>query len=186
MRDYLRRWPRHAQMVAGISLSVVLVAMLYILSSLWAWYADGTRRLEDMEPRIARLHGFVQSEDVLLDSSAAIAAELATLTYPATADSVATGAGVQQQLRAQLESAGLAITGSQVLPAVSLQGLEEIRINLTATGSVEDVDQALLALQEARPLLLVRSLELTPARTRRGDDAQTLVLRLNVSAVKLL
>ncbi|MCK9564302.1 MAG: type II secretion system protein M, partial [Bacteroidales bacterium] len=83
-------------------------------------------------------------------------------------------------------TAGLSVSGSQVLPAVPMQGLEEIRVTLTASGSSEAFDQALLALQEARPLLLVRKLELSPARARRGDDSQTLTVKLDISAVKLL
>lgn len=183
--DYLRSWPRHAQVVAGITLAAVLVVVLYILSSLWSWYADGTRRLEDMEPRIARLHGLVYSEEALRDSGSEVAGSLTALAYP-VAEAAATGARVQQELRRHLEGAGLSVSGSQVLPAVPMQGLEEIRVTLTASGSSEAFDQALLALQEARPLLLVRKLELSPARARRGDDSQTLTVKLDISAVKLL
>lgn len=185
MMDYLRSWPRHAQVVAGITLAVILLVMLQILSSLWVWYADGTRRVEDMEPRIARLHGLAHSEDTLRASGAEVASSLAELTYPA-GEAATTGARVQQELRRHLEGAGLSVSGSQVLSAVALEGLEEIRVTLTATGSSEAFDQALLALQEARPLLLVRKLELSPARARRGDTSQTLTTKLDISAVKLL
>lgn len=185
MRDYFRGWPRHAQVIAGVVLAVVSIVLLYVLQSLWSWYAEGTRRLEDMEPRIARLHGLVYSEETLRSRGSEAAAGLAALAYPG-GEAAATGARVQQELRRHLEGAGLSVSGSQVLPAVPMQGLEEIRVTLTASGSSEAFDQALLALQEARPLLLVRKLELSPARARRGDDSQTLTVKLDISAVKLL
>lgn len=185
MRDYFRAWPRHAKLVAGITTACMSVVLLYLLGSLWSWYAEGTRRLEDMEPRIARLHGLFASEETLRDNGGEVAASLQGMTYPA-GDTAAAGARVQQELRKYLEDAGLSVSGSQVLPAVQLQGLEEIRVTLTASGGTEAFDQALVALQEARPLLLVRKLELSPARTRRGDDSQSLTIKFDISAVKLL
>lgn len=184
--DLWRQLPRHAQLVAAGCAGVTALVLLLILSSLWGWHSDNKHRLEDIEPRIARLLGYIHSHDQLDDASARAHDQLATLTYPASSDSAATGANIQQQLRHQLEAAGLGVTGSQVLAAQARQGFEEIRVNLTASGSMEALDQALLALQQMRPLVLVNSLELSPARARRNDPEQNVMLQLGVSVVRLL
>ncbi|MFA5496326.1 MAG: type II secretion system protein GspM [Porticoccaceae bacterium] len=184
--DLWRQLPRHAQVVAAGCAGAIALVVLVILSSLWSWHSDNSQRLEDIEPRIARLLGYIHSFDQLDVAAAHTHAQLASLTYPAGSDSAATGANVQQQLRHQLEAAGLSVTGSQVLAAQARQGFEEIRVNLTASGSMEALDQALLALQQMRPLVLVNSLELSPARARRNDPEQNVMLQLGVSVVRLL
>ncbi len=182
---FLRHLPFHARLVAGILITLLLVGLVVILSSLAGWYAENNQRIDDLEPRIGRMRGFTTNTEQLERSVRQARQQLTRFAYPATGDTATVGARVQQELRGYLEQAGISVTGSQVMEAESLEGFEEIRVDVSATGSVEALDQILLALQEARPLLLIDSLELSPARTRRGDNNQRLIIRMKLSALRL-
>lgn len=175
----------HARTVASILGGGILLLLFLTVSELLDWYTENTRKLKEFEPRIARLQGYTQSIDGLRRASTQAKEQLSALTYPASSDSGSTGATVQQQLRQHFEAAGLNVTGSQVLAPKVQQGFEDIHIDLTATGPMESLDQALLVLQTMRPLLLVHALELSPAPTRHDDKSQNIVLRLSVSVVRL-
>ncbi len=162
------------------------MVLLVVVATLWGWYAQNTERLTDLEPVIGRLRGFTANVDTLETNTRQARAQLTEYTYSGDRDTASTGARVQQQLRGYLEQAGLNVSGSQVLEAETLNGFEEIRVDVSAFGSVDALDQALLALQTARPLLLVESLELSPAGNRRGNDnRQRLIIRMSLSALRL-
>jgi len=177
--------PAQARLVAGGLLAVLLVLLLLVTGRMLSWYAEGSQRLQHAEPRIARLLGFADSVDTLRESGTHIGQRLEALTYPATTDMASTGANAQQQVRRIAEAAGLGVTGSQVLGPTAHEGFQEIRIDLTASGTMESLEQVLLGLREARPLILVRSIEMNPVLDRRQQTAQNLSLSLRVSVLKL-
>ena len=177
--------PAHARFVAGVLLAFLVVLLLLAAGRMLSWYADGSQRLQYAEPRIARLLGFADSVETLRESSEHIGQRLEALAFPATMDLASTGANAQQQVRRLAEAAGLAVTGSQVLGPTAHEGFQEIRIDVTASGTMEDVEQVLLGLREARPLILVRSVEVTPALNRRQPTAQNVAVSLRVSVLKL-
>lgn len=187
MIDYFRQLPAHARAVALALLAVLALILLYVLVALAGWFIDSNRQLQQLEPRIARLQGYTLSEDTLRASAQAVQDNLSDLAYPAADDTATTGAAVQQQLRRHLETAGFSVSGSQLLAAQAHEGgFEELRVDLSGVGSMEALDQVLLELQNARPLLLLRGLSMSPVRTRRGDGTQTLNVEFSVSAVRLL
>lgn len=177
--------PTHARLVAGVLLAVLLVLLMLATGKMLSWHAEGSQRLEHAEPRIGRLLGFADSVEALRESSEHIGQRLQALAYPATTDLASTGANAQQQVRRLAEAAGLEVTGSQVLGPTAHEGFQEIRIDVTASGTMEDLEQVLLGLREARPLILVRSVEVTPALNRRQPTAQNVALSLRVSVLKL-
>lgn len=189
--DAARQWygglPVHARLVSTALFAAIAALLLIVALRGLGWYLDGSERLADSEPRYARLQGYIHSVDALRDSSAAIDQALDGLTYSADRDVAATGAAAQQQLRRLLESAGMAVSGSQVLSPEEHEGFQEIRMDLEASGSMAALEQALIALREARPLVFVQSLQVTPVRTRsrNAPDEQNIALSLNVSVVKL-
>lgn len=180
-------WPGHVRLVAGTLFGTVFLVLLLVAMRGVSWYLQGSERLAFTEPRYARLQGFIQSVDTLRINSAEVASSLRDLTYPAEDDLAATGASAQQHLRRLLESSGLDVSGSQVLSPEEHEGYLEIRLDLEANGPMEALEQALLALSEARPLVFVRSLDLAPQHNRRRNapEVQNVVLSLEASVVKL-
>ncbi|MEQ9465303.1 MAG: type II secretion system protein GspM [Haliea sp.] len=177
--------PAHARVVAAVLVAALFVLLLLVAGTMVSWYAEGSQRLQHAEPRIARLLGFADSVEALRASSEQIGQRLEALAYPATADLASTGANAQQQVRRLAEAAGLGVTGSQVLGPTGHDGFQEIRIDVTASGTMDGVEQVLLGLREARPLILVRSIEVTPVLNRRQQTVQNVALSLRVSVLKL-
>ena len=77
------------------------------------------------------------------------------------------------------------VSGSQLLAPVAHDGFQELRLELKVTGPMVALERALFALQQARPAVLLRSLELAPKRDRRQDDNRDVIFSLAVSVVKL-
>ena len=65
----------------------------------------------------------------------------------------------------------MAVTNSQVLPIREHEGFDHIGLKMTLSGDIAALDQALQALNEYVPLLLVESLDVWPARAPRGKTA---------------
>lgn len=185
MKQYLLGLPAHARVVAAALLALTACVVIYILLALGSWFLENQQRIYDLVPRIARLQGYTLSEETLRESAREVQAQLETMTYPAGEDTDTSGAAVQQQLRRYLETAGLSVSSSQLLDPRSHEGFEEIRLEVSASGPMSALDAALRDLRLARPALLVGSLRLSPMRNRRGDESQTILVSLSVSAVRL-
>lgn len=177
--------PWHARVVAVALLALLLIVLLLAFSGMISRYSDASQRLSSAEPRIARLLGYAGSVEALRESSEHISQRLAAATYPADADPASVSANAQQQVRRLIEAAGLRVSGSQVLGPAPGEGFQEVRIDLTANGSMADLDALLLALPEARPIILVRSIEVSPTPNRRNLAEQSLALSLRVSVLSL-
>lgn len=179
----LSRLPSHARVVALSALAIIVLVMGVLLARLGGWFWQQHLAVIDMEPRVARLLGYRDSEEQLRRASDAARAELDGLVFPGEAAVV--GATVQQQVRRVLEGSGFDVLGSQVVDSIVHESLEEVRVNMTATGSMEALDLALSELASARPLLLVDSLEITSANVRPNDQRQVVNVTLTIKAVRV-
>lgn len=184
---WYRMLPGHARVVSGVLVLALVLLILVVASRGLGWYIEGSERLAYAEPRYARLQGFILNVDALRASSEQINETLSGLAYPASAGLAGAEADAQQQLRGLLRTAGMEVSGSQVMSPKEHEGLVEIRLQLDAAGSMEALEQALVALRDARPLVFVGSLEVTPLRSRRRDapEIQNVSLSLRASVVKL-
>ena len=167
--------------------STVAVSMLFVivLGALFNTWKSYDQQIESLEPRIARLMGVWQSHQELLEANVEINARLAELAYPAGQDTTSTGAVMQQALRNQVQTAGMQISGSQILPPRQDGNLEFISMNLTASGNIEALETMLLQLQSLRPLVVTESLNIQPARARRGEQTQEVLVQLRLSSPRL-
>ncbi len=174
------------QWIPLVTLGLVLLVWLWLAAHFWGQYRAYHQESYDLIPRIARLKGLVASEAALRDANDSVREELAGLTYPMTQDPAATGAQLQQQVRAALEAAGLSVAGSQILPPQIDRLFTRIQLDLTASGSMEALEGGLLALEEVRPLVILESVSLQPVRSRRrGDEQQLVNVRLRLVALRL-
>ena len=181
----LRQLPPSAQLVAGTLVAGALLFLLALAALSLRWFLAGSAALQDADPRYSRLAGLHQSMERLQRASATAESRLAGLAYPASDPLPATEASAQQQLRALLEEAGMAVSGSQLLEPVEHEGFLELRLELKAQGPMAALERFLLALPEARPLVLVRGFDLTRVNTRRREPSEDVSLSLSAGVVKL-
>lgn len=175
-----------AQLIVVGTLAVIAVVWFLIALNLFGKYRAYHQESKDLVPRIARLTGLIESEAKLREANEQISTQIAGLAFPGTSDPAATGASMQQLIRSSFEKAGLVVAGSQILPPRIDPLFTRIQLELTANGSLESLETALLELRELRPLVLVDSLNIQPARVRRGDPAQMISLRIRLTSLRVL
>lgn len=185
MKQAFLALPAHARTVALILLSLFALLVATVVLRLGGWYWEQHQRVMDMEPRIARLLGYRDSEAALREASDLAEAQLQGLVF-VDVDTATVGATVQQQVRRLLQDAGMEALASQVVGSSAQQALEEIRVNVTGSGPIEALDQLLSDVANARPVLFIDALEITPVSGRRDEVQQSVNVSLTLKAVRAL
>jgi general secretion pathway protein M len=163
--------------IVGSSLGLVLLLALYLMLQLWFLRQDFAGQIEAIQPRTARLLGMLDSVDQLGFASDTAHSMLRELVYPADQNSAKAASSLQQNVRELLTSAGLSVSGSQILPQRKSQRFDRLSLDITAKGNIDALDEALSALELMRPLVFVKSVKVQPQRTstrrpkRRSEDA---------------
>jgi general secretion pathway protein M len=180
-------------LVVGLTLVALLLALLYAIGSLWSLRQEFVGTIDQLKPRIARLNGITQSEEQLAAAAALIEESLLELAYPAEGDVATASANMQQRVRTLLSGAGLTVVGSQILPPVQQEGLQLLRLDVSAQGSVDGLEAALADIREVRPVVMIATLSVKPERRARadaragdGEDVRTLSARLRLTSFRLL
>lgn len=147
----------------AILAATLLLALVPL--ALAGWYiaqrhAYAEQRLEELEPRYARLLG-LEAQKAEIDAALARAGEArAQYIYPAGQDASQTGNAAQQKIRDILGAAGLQVSSSQVLPAKDDKGFDRIPLSVRAEGDMLSVQSALAVLGSQMPLLLIDDLDI--------------------------
>lgn len=181
----IRRLSR-SRIIVAATLGILALVWLLIALNFWGKYRAYHQESKDLIPRIARLSGLMESEASLRNANDLVSGQLAGLTFPAASDPAAAGASMQQQIRNTFEKAGLTVAGSQILPPRVDPLFTRIQLEVTANGPLESLEAALLELPELRPLILIDSLNIQPARTRRGDASQSVSVRIRLTSLRVL
>ncbi len=165
----------------GAVLALLLVAGQYIVSKhLWA-----TQRLEEIEPRYARLLGLRDAGAQLEEALKQARAALPKLGFTADRDAAQVGNDLQQLARRALQTAGLSVASSQVLAPRGEAGFERVGVTLQAEGALSGVQLALAALQAEAPRMTFDSL-LLQSTGRFADDGTPIVsCRLTLTVLRL-
>ncbi|MFV8818302.1 type II secretion system protein GspM [Haliea sp. E17] len=182
MIDWVKTHRRSAA-ICGIALLVPLLLYLKLLSTAWGWRAQYSDSIDNIEPRLARMRGVLEVQEQLQSLARDARQQRARLVYPATTDRAGVAASLQSELRKLMGDAGLTVADSQVLPVREEERFDYIGIRLTVSGDIASLDQALAQLAQFKPLVMVESLEVWPARQgRRNSDPEaqdaTATLRL--------
>lgn len=185
MMSFFKQLSR-AQWLIGLSLTLLLLLWLIILVQSWGQYRGYHEQSKNLVPRIARLEGLVASEAALKEANQQIAGEIATKVYPVATDPASTGTAMQQQIRGVFAKAGLTVSGSQILPPRIDQLFTRIQLEVAASGSMEALELALLELAELQPIVMIDSINVQPARARRGDASQSVTVRLRLTSLRML
>ena len=165
----------------GALLAVVLLAGQYVVRKhLWA-----TERLEELEPRYARLLGLRDAGPQLEESLKQARATLPRLGYAADRDAAQVGNDLQQLARRALQTAGLTVASSQVLAPRGEAGFERIGVSLQAEGALSGVQVALAALQAEAPRMTFDTVLLQSTGRFAEDGTPIVSCRLTVAVLRL-
>ena len=186
-------------LVVGGTLLLLLLLVLYWFFHFWMLRQSYVEQIESMQPRTARLLGISDSYKQLQEADIQASRSLLELAYPATRNSPMTAAAMQKSVRELMVGAGLSVSGSQILPARNADGLYRLSLDISAQGNIDALDEALSQLELMRPLVLVESLLVKPARDRRRSrrrqsepeeivpgDQRKLTVRFELISLRLL
>ncbi len=142
---------------ALVLITLALLALPFIAAGMYVHQKHqwAQKRLDELEPRYARLLGLEASRDNLAQAQAQAHSLLARYVHPAEQDSNQAGNEAQQRIRSILSAAGLDIASSQVLEAKEDKGFERIPLAVRAEGELAAVQAALAGLAEQMPAILV-------------------------------
>lgn len=146
-----------------ILLGILLMMLLPFVAT--GWYVAHKHqwahsRLEEVEPRYARLLGLdAQRPDIAAVRAQADAAR-AQYTYPASQDANQSGNAAQQRIRDIFSSAGLQVISSQVMPPKEEKGFDRIPITVRTEGEMLAVHSALAVLSSQMPVIIINELEI--------------------------
>ena len=180
---------RRSAVIIGLTLLVPAYLYLSALVQLLAVGVEHAERIADLRPRIARLQGLVDNEASLRAAAGEVEARLEALGYAPVEDATAVAASLQAKVRELLGEAGLSVTNSQVLPTGNEDNFDLVGLKVTASGTLPALDAALADVEAFRPMLLVESLDVFPARERtlRGEPTpQVLTAVIEILALRRL
>lgn len=161
--------------------ALVLLAGQYFVRKHW-WAME---RLEEIEPRHARMLGLRDAGPQLEEGLKAARAALPRLGYPADRDAAQVGNDLQQLARRALQTSGLSVTSSQVMPPRAEAGFERIGVTLQAEGALSGVQIALAALQAETPRMTFDSVLLQSTGRFAEDGTPVVSCRLTVAVLRL-
>lgn len=186
MRGLARREGR----AVAITLLVLVISVTVLLGSLlmdklvWA-----QETLEAIEPRYARLLGLSGVGPTLDTALQDVRGSLERRAYPSSISPERIGTDAQERIRSMAESAGLAVSGSQILPVRTHQGFVQVPLKVTVDGDLESLRKFLAAADTAMPVVLVDNLQVASVvrRARRGvaEPPQRLNVQLSLSVLRL-
>jgi len=172
--------------VVGLLLATIIILFYMLANIAWEKYQDYGDRVDQLEPRISRLQGVEQSYELLQTANERVQSQLIALTYPAVKDTAMTGASMQRNIREKMEQAGMAISGSQILPVKVDNGYDKISVDVTAAGTLDSLQDVLINLKELRPSVIVESINIKPVRVRRkGVTNQKVTVRFRLLSLRL-
>ncbi len=151
--------PREGLVLAG-SLIVLLLPFLAA-----GWYVVhkhqwAQARLEELEPRYARLVGLEAQRPEIVAALTQADAARAQFTYPAALDANQAGNAAQQRIRDIFSSAGLQVISSQVMPPKEENSFDRIPITVRTEGEMLAVQSALAVLSSQMPVIIINELEI--------------------------
>lgn len=159
--------------VVGASLGLVALVVLYALFYFLSLRQSFASEIDNIEPRTARLLGMLENYDELRMGSGSADDVLRDVVVPASRDRANASATLQRNVRAVMRDAGLTVSGSQIISPREAEGYDRLGLDITVEGNVNALEQALLDLEEMRPMVFVESVKIKPTRIRRSSRNQS-------------
>ena len=176
---------RRSALICGLTLLLPLLLVLYAVAGMWSARAGYQSDIDYLTPRLARLQGLLGQQELLRASHEQALAATGSLLFAAAQDRATVATNLQTRVRKLLSDAGLSVSNSQVLPGREQAGFDYIGVRLSVTGTLDALDAALDALAQERPLLLVQSMDVKPARARRSQpQSQNITATLQLLSLR--
>jgi general secretion pathway protein M len=139
-------------------LQVITVALLLAALTAFGLYAaakhdEAQKRLDQAEPRYARLVGLIARREDIGSFSAQVNESISRMAYPSTQDATQTGNEAQQRLRSIFAESKLDIGSIQVLPVKEGPHFDRIPIQLRIEGDMTGILNALALLATQSPVI---------------------------------
>ena len=160
--------------VVWLFLAIICVALAVFYMSMFAAYQEARSDIESMQPRIARFLAAQEYEKSFEAANVQSELVLAQQVH-LSGDETAITSQLQQDVRSAFESVGLSVSASQILPAKNDQQLSRLYLDITASGSVAALNDALSVLEAARPRIYTEWINIQPVRQRRGSAVSQVI-----------
>lgn len=188
-RDEVLALPAPGRAVLMTVAVATLIGVLLLMTRLIVWWVESSAETARLEPRIAQIVGYLESEQRIDSALNAYGQMLGELAFPDSGESGIGGARLQQQLRQMSTQNGLTLVGTEVRQPDNQDTLLRLGVNMRVAGPPENVIRFLETIQQYRPLLFISSLSLSAQRGQRRapeTEQDNLKLQLDVHAYQLV
>lgn len=176
---------RKAETIAVVAAIIVLALVLVAGQYVYRKHQWAEEVLEQVEPRYARLLGLRDSDAALTQAINDARAAMARLGHASARDAAQIGNELQQVLRRAMQSAGLTVSNSQVMPARTEARLERIPVVVQGEGSVAALQLYLAALQGESPMIATENIAVQATGRMAVDGSPLVSVRHTVSVARV-
>ena len=171
---------------------LLLILALPLSLGLWWWWGkhqSWQNSLERQEAIYARLLGMQAQQDDIAQTLQQASRHSALYLYPAQGEPEAIANDALQQLRSALDRVGVQVSSSQVkvLPQDEALSYQRLELLLNLEGKWSDIQLALAALRDIRPLLWIDKVQInlkTRLQSANNQVEQSLGVELVISLYK--
>ena len=165
---------------------VTLLMLPFGLAGVYVWHKHSwaQSKLEEIEPRYARLMGVKDLLPTFEKSTEQSGGIIAQNVYPASFDTSKAGNDAQQRIRSLFEASQLAIVSVQVLEPKEEEGFDRIRVALQAEGVLSNFQEAMLRLKGQNPTLIMEGFSFQSTGQIRPASVQNLVATFDFSVLR--
>ena len=192
VRDHFMALPPAARALAGAVSGVLVLCLLSALTWFGSVWVASAQQIDALEPRVAQILGFIESEQKLLSTLAERDALLLKMVLPDSGESGRGGAVLQERVRNLSADAGLTVIGSEVLEPEETEDITKLTLSTKVAGPPEALINFFRQLDQERPFLFVSSFVVNaprqiPRSARRGgqSSAPALTVDINVYAYQM-
>ena len=177
-------------LLQALLLLVLAIPCIALATWLWGKHQSWQNNLQRQEAMYARLTG-IQAQQTDIALALEQAQQQASLyLFPAEGEPEATATAALQQLRQAIDGIGVKVTSSQIkldLQEDEAQPYQRLQLLLSLDGKWSDIQLALAALRDIRPLLWVDKVQIslkTRLQSANPEVEQTLGVELAISLYK--
>lgn len=167
---------------------IIFAALMPLIGGSVYAYAVHQRaqiRLNEVEPRFARLTGLIQRQAEMKMLAQQASLQLSRQTYPATQDVTKAGNDAQQRIKTLFSESKLDIVSIQVLPPKEEGKFDRISIALRVEGDLTGIQNALSLLSAQTPTVLMDSMALQSIGVVKPASAQRLGGQFSFSVLRV-
>lgn len=174
-----------AKVLAVILLGLFLLAPL-AAGAWFVWQKNkiAHAKLDEIEPRYARMLGLSANANDLAKSVEQGNALLARHVYAATQDVTQVGNAAQQRSRDIFTTAGMDVVSSQILPVKASHGFEKIALAMRVEGSLMALQTGLATLVASQPTVWVEGYTVQTVGNVNANQPVRLTVALNLYVLK--